>query len=98
MEKLLAQSLQIGGQNITGPVTKFTNIADIINAAIGIIFPLALFILFVYLMWSGFDMIRNLGNPKLVESAKLRITNALVGIILLAISYWLAQIAQSIFF
>lgn len=98
MEKLLAQSLQIGGQNITGPVTKFTSIADIINSAIGIIFPLALFILFVYLMWSGFDMIRNLGNPKIVESAKLRITNAVIGIILLAISYWLAQIAQSIFF
>lgn len=100
MQKLLAQSLQIGGQNISGPLTdnRFNSLGDIVNSAISIIFPLALFILFVYLLWSGFDMVRNLGNPKLVESAKLRITNAVIGIILLAISYWLAQIAQSIFF
>lgn len=98
MRALLAQSLQIGDQSFSGPITKFNTVADIVNAAIGIIFPLALFILFVYLMWSGFDMVRNLGDSKLIESAKLRITNALVGIVLLAISYWLAQIASNLFF
>ena len=98
MEKILAQSLQIGGQNITGPVTKFNNLADIINAVLGIVFPLALFALFVFLLWSGFDMVRNLGNPKLVESAKMRITNAIIGIILLAVSYWLSEIVIDIFF
>lgn len=98
MNKLLSQSLNIGNQSITGPVDRFKSIADIINAAIGIIFPLALFILFVYLMWSGFDMVRNLGNPKIIESAKLRITNAFIGIILLAVSYWLAQLATKAFF
>jgi len=94
----LAQSLQIGGQTITGPVNKFNNLADIINAVLKIVFPLALFILFVFLLWSGFDMVRNLGNPKLVESAKLRITNAVIGIILLAVSYWLSEIVIKIFF
>lgn len=94
----MAQSLQIGGQTITGPVNKFNNLADIINAVLKIVFPLALFILFVFLLWSGFDMVRNLGNPKLVESAKLRITNAVIGIILLAVSYWLSEIVIKIFF
>ncbi len=98
MEKILAQSLQIGNENITGPVTKFNNLADIINAVLGIVFPLALFALFVFLLWSGFDMVRNLGNPKLVESAKMRITNAIIGIILLAVSYWLSEIVIDIFF
>ena len=98
MEKILAQSLQIGDQTITGPVNKFNNLADIINAVLKIVFPLALFILFVFLLWSGFDMVRNLGNPKLVESAKLRITNAVIGIILLAVSYWLSEIVIGIFF
>jgi len=98
MEKILAQSLQIGDQTITGPVNKFNNLADIINAVLKIVFPLALFILFVFLLWSGFDMVRNLGNPKLVESAKLRITNAVIGIILLAVSYWLSEIVIKIFF
>ena len=98
MNNYLAQSLKIGGQEIEGPVTKFESLGDIINAVIKIIFPLALFILFVYLLWSGFDMVRNLGNAKLVESAKLRITNAIIGIILLSLSYWLAQIASKAFF
>lgn len=96
----LAQSVGISGQNITGPLdpNRFNSLADIINAALGIVFPLALFLLFVFLMWSGFDMVRNLGNPKLVESAKMRITNAIIGIILLALSYWASQIITSVFF
>lgn len=98
MNNLLAQNLNISGQTINGPVTKFNNITDIINASLKLVFPIALFILFVVLLWSGFDMVRNLGNAKLVESAKARITNALVGIILLAISYWAAQIIFTIFF
>ena len=98
MKNYFAQNVNIGGQEISGPIDKFESVADIINAAIGIIFPLALFILFVYLLWSGFDMVRNLGNQKLIESAKLRITNAIIGIILLAISYWLAEIAIQAFF
>ena len=96
--KLLAQTLTIGDQTISGPVTKFGSLADVINEALKVVFPLALFALFVFLLWSGFDMIRNLGNAKLVESAKTRITNAIIGIILLSISYWLAQIAVKIFF
>jgi len=94
----LAQSLRIGKQTIEGPVTKFNNVSDIINEVLKIIFPLALFLLFAYLLWSGFDMVRNLGNAKLVEGAKARITNAIIGIVLLSISYWVAQIALKIFF
>jgi len=96
--RILAQSLTIGDQTIEGPVTKFNSIADIINELLKIVFPLALFLLFAYLLWAGFDMVRNLGNPKLVEGAKARITNAVIGIILLSISYWIAQIAVKIFF
>lgn len=98
MNKFLAQSLNIGGQTIEGPVDKFNSLADIVNEVLKFVFPIALFLLFVYLLWSGFDMVRNLGDAKRVESAKTRITNAIVGIILLAISYWAAQIAVKIFF
>ena len=98
MNKLFAQSLNIGGQTIEGPVTKLNNVSDIINASLGLVFPIALFILFVFLLWAGFDMVRNLGNAKLVESAKAKMTNAVVGIILLAISYWASQIIFAVFF
>ena len=98
MRNVLAQSLNIGNQTIQGPANKFNNVADIINASLKLVFPIALFILFVFLLWSGFDMVRNLGNAKLVESAKARITNAVIGIILLAISYWATEIVFTIFF
>ena len=98
MNKILAQSLNIGDQTINGPVTTLNNVSDIINASLRLVFPIALFILFVFLLWAGFDMIRNLGNAKLVESAKARITNAVIGIILLAVSYWATKIIFAVFF
>jgi len=100
MNKYLSQGLTIGRQQINGPLPtgRFETLGDIVNEFLKILFPIALFLLFVYLLWSGIDMVRNLGDTKIVESAKSRITNAIIGIILLSLSYWLAQIASSAFF
>jgi hypothetical protein len=100
MRHILAQSLTIGEQTFEGPLpsNKFNSLGDIVNSVLQILFPIALFLLFVYLMWSGIDLIRNLGDTKMVESAKSRITNAVIGIILLGLSYWVAQIATKAIF
>ena len=96
----LVQNIGIGGQKIEGPLdsTRFDSVSDIINEVMVIIFPLALFILFIYLLWAGVDLARNLGNPETIKKAKARITNAVIGIILLAISYWIVEILTKIFF
>lgn len=105
MKTLLAQELQISGYQIQGPlptdaatgVSSFNTVGDVLNVVLKALFPLALFVVFVYILWAGFDMARSMGNADLVKKARARITNAVIGIIILSISYWLAQIAKQIF-
>ncbi len=104
--RLLSQSINIDGQTIEGPLSgnnpitgqKLETVGDIVNLALAVIFPLALVALFIYLVWGGVDMARNLGNPELIKKGKERITNAIIGIIVLSVSYWGAQILRDIFF
>lgn len=102
MLKYLAQGLTINGDQgsftINGPLpAQFTTIGSVVSAVMRAVFPIALFILFVYLLWAGFDMARSWNSPELIKKAKARITNSIVGILLLGLSYWLAQIATKIF-
>lgn len=53
-------------------------------------------ILFIMLIWGGFEMLTGAANPKSQEAGKQRITAAIIGFILLFSSYWLAQLVQSI--
>ena len=96
--KYLAQTLKIGGLEIKGPIDKFNSIAEIINEVLKFLYPIALFIFFIYLLWAGLDLARNLGNPEIIKKAQARIVNAVVGIVLLAISYPLVKILIDIFF
>ena len=102
----IAQSLEIidpentGGVRkiLTGPVSQFNTLGDIINAVLNILFPLAILIAFVLIVKAGFDLSRSMGDPGVVKKAQAQITNAVIGIILLAVSYWLAQLTTRIFF
>jgi len=82
---------------LPGGGERFSNLGDIINAVIGVLFPLSLVIVFVYFILAGFEMATSLGNAEKIKKARARITNAVVGLALLAMSYWLAQIATNIF-
>ncbi len=101
--RTLAQSLNIGGQQIQGPLnqsskaSELSTVGGIVNAFLNVLFPVALFILFIYLVWAGFDMARSMGNPETLKKAKARLTNAVIGMILLGVSYWAAEIAVKIF-
>jgi hypothetical protein len=54
-------------------------------------------ILFVMLIWGGFEMLSGASDPKSQEAGKNRMTAAVIGFILLFASYWLAQIVQAVF-
>lgn len=59
--------------------------------------PIAGMILFVMLVWGGFEILAGSATSKSVESGKQRIKAAIVGFILLFSSYWMAQILQEVF-
>jgi hypothetical protein len=51
-------------------------------------------ILFVMLLWGGFEMLMNATDTKAQDSGKNRIMWALIGFLLLFSSYWIAQVIE----
>lgn len=107
MTKELAQVLILpgsGGTPITGPLPtlpgggyKFTNLASVVNAALPLVFAIAGIILLVFLVWGGFDYLTSMGDAKKAEAAKKKLTNALLGFILIFVAYWLVQLLDYVF-
>lgn len=95
---LLAQEIGINGQKIKGPLVGIETLGDFINKIIAFLIPLAAVILFLVLIWGGYDFMLSQGNPEKVKSAKGKITTGLVGFILLIISYLLVKLITQIFF
>jgi hypothetical protein len=60
-------------------------------------FPAAGLVLFVMLIWGGFEVLLGALDKKRVDAGKQRITAAVVGFLLLFVSYWLVQIIEYIF-
>ena len=59
-------------------------------------FPIAGMILFVMLLWGGFEIITSATSGK-KDAGRQRITSALIGFLLLFCSYWIAQIIEGVF-
>ncbi len=75
----------------------FTTLGDVINRFITLIFSLAIMILFVMLFWAGYEMFLGATEKSALESGKNRATMAILGFILLFVSYWIMQILETIF-
>lgn len=91
-----------GFSNIVSPVeNKFpaaeTTLGTIITELLPYVFGAAGILLFVYFLVGGFQLLTSAGEPKAVEGARARITNAIIGFVIIFIAYWLIQILQSIF-
>ncbi|MBD3279499.1 MAG: hypothetical protein GF390_02180 [Candidatus Pacebacteria bacterium] len=71
--------------------------AGIINRIIFFAFPLAGLILFVMLIWGGFEMITGAASKKSMDAGKQRATAAVIGFALLFVSYWIIWLIETIF-
>lgn len=78
-------------------VRQFSSPAGIINRSIQFIFPLVGLLLFLMLVWGGFEMLVSAHNSKGLEKGRQRVTAALVGFFLLFSSFWIIQIIEYIF-
>lgn len=70
--------------------------SGVINRALNFIFPLAGLILFVMIIWGGFEMLTGAAKKQNLDAGKQRVTAAITGFILLFISYWIVQIIEFI--
>ena len=63
------------------------SLGDIINTIIPYIFTAAGLLLLLYLIYGGYHMIISGGEPKALQEAKGKVTNALIGFIIVFLSY-----------
>lgn len=78
-------------------IGNFSTPRGIISALLPYLFTLGGLVLFVMLIWGGFEMLSGAANPKSQEAGKQRMTAAVIGFLLLFASYWFAQLLQIIF-
>lgn len=68
----------------------------IISRLMSFAFPLAGMILFVMILFGGFQMLAGGGDQKALEAGRQRVTFAIIGFLLLFSSYWIAQILETL--
>ncbi len=94
---LLAQSMTIGGQQISGPLVGITTLGDVINKAMLFVIPFAaILLLFVFLL-GGYGIMTSQGIPEKIKAAQSKITAGLIGFVLLISAYLLVRILSLIF-
>ena len=73
------------------------NIGTIINSLLPLVFWFAGILLFVYLIYGGYKMLTSMGDEGAIEEAKGTITNAILGIAIVFVAYFVAQWMASVF-
>ena len=76
---------------VTQPGGFFDTLPNAINAILGYVMTFAGLLLLLYLIWGGVEWITSGGDKGKVESARNKITNAIIGIIVLAAAYAIAN-------
>ena len=76
---------------------KESNIGDIISALLPYVFVIAGLTLFILLIIGGFGLLTSGGNPDKVKGAQGKITSAIIGFVIIFVSYWLMRILEIIF-
>ena len=86
-----------GPQGLVETFGENFTLAAIINKLLPILFSAAGIILFFYLIAGGFDLLLSTGDPKKAEGAKGKITNAIIGFIIIFVAWWLTKLLSTIF-
>lgn len=74
-----------------------SNVSAIISRLVEFLFVVAGLLLLFYLIAGGFQLMVSANNEKGVAEAKAKMTNAIIGFLLLFVSFWLVQIIEFIF-
>jgi hypothetical protein len=76
---------------------QFKTPGGVITEVLKYAFPLAGMILFVMILWGGFEMLAGATSSKGKDSGRLRITAAVVGFFLLFLAYWIMRLVGLVF-
>jgi len=79
------------------PLVRWRTIGEVFSEALKYVFIFAGLGVFVYLIYGGFHLMISGGEPTAIQEAKGKITNAIIGFIIIFVSYWLIQIIEVVF-
>lgn len=80
--------------NINDPNLK---IGDIINKVLPFVFGAASIALLIYLVLGGIQMMTSKGDPKAMQGAQSKITNALIGFVIVFFAFAIVSIFGKVF-
>jgi hypothetical protein len=70
-----------------------TTIGGIITNLLPYIFGAAAIALLIYLILGGFQLMTSQGDPKAAQSAQGKITNAIIGFVIIILAFFIVQLA-----
>lgn len=73
---------------------KYNNVGEIINTILPYVFVVAGLVLLFMLIMGGIGLMTSGGNPDKVKANYGRITNALIGFLIIFVAYFVAQLVQ----
>lgn len=98
---MLAQNLNLeeiqGSAFPKAPKLSETTPGSIIGTILPYIFGAAAIALLIYLVVGGFQLMTSRGDPKAAQSAQAKITNAIVGFVIIIIAFFIVQLFGQIF-
>jgi len=71
-----------------------TNIGQIITSLYPYIFGGAGILILIYFLIGGIELMTSAGDPKKVQSARDKITGALIGFVIIFVAYWIVQLVS----
>ena len=90
--------LQVPINTYYTPAAKFPTLSSLVNVILPNVYMLAGVLFFILLIFGGLGVIMGAGgsDPKKAEQGKQAVTMALVGFLLIFISYWIVQLVGQI--
>ena len=72
-------------------------IGRIVSELLPYVYVVAGLLLFVYMIYGGFQLLTSFGSPKAILEAWLIVFRALVGFIMVFVSFWLIRLVEIMF-
>lgn len=83
-------------ESVTVPNLAGDSIGQIIGKITPWIYAAIGLVLLMYLIMGGFQFMTSGGDPKASEAAKKKITNAVIGFIIVFVSYWIVVVLSEV--
>jgi len=76
--------------------TSINNLGDLVSVLIPYIFGITGIILLLMIVFSGFQMLTSAGDPKAMEAGQKRLVNAIIGFVVIFLSFWIVKFVGQI--